>query len=392
MRLLFIKIGKAFSTLKRDGFIRGGRRILSAFLAMFKLVGKGDVLFITGGVGDSARYRTDHIAEELQLQGLECSITVQDNPLITGYANKFKIFIFHRVLFTPSIKKLIEKIKKQNKEIIFETDDLVYNPKYLQYMDYFKKMNVFEKKLYENGVGGEILSDQYIKVCTTSTPYLADKLKEEGKKVFIIPNKLSNEDLTIIGRLKSKILPVTGDKLPIRLGYFSGTSSHDKDFATISDALMQIMKKYPNVELLLVGPLNIKNNLDKFKERIKQLSYVPRKKHFENIALVDINLAPLEIGNPFCEAKSELKFFEAGIIGVPTVASATQTFCEAIEDGIDGFVANGTSEWIDKLEKLIMKEDLRMNMGKRAREKSLQKYTTRNGCNEEYYNYLKTKV
>ena len=43
---------------------------------------------------------------------------------------------------------------------------------------------------------------------------------------------------------------------------------------------------------------------------------------------------------------------------VPTVAAATQTFREAINDGIDGFVANGEDEWFEKLEKLIIDEEL----------------------------------
>jgi glycosyltransferase involved in cell wall biosynthesis len=138
--------------------------------------------------------------------------------------------------------------------------------------------------------------------------------------------------------------------------------------------------------------LDIESKLNKFSGRIKQLPYVTRDKHFENVASVDINIAPLEIGNPFCESKSELKFFEAGIVGVPTVATATQPFFEAIEDGIDGFVAADSEQWIEKLEKLIHDEELRRSMGENAREKALGKYTTINADNEEYYEYLRSKL
>ena len=34
------------------------------------------------------------------------------------------------------------------------------------------------------------------------------------------------------------------------------------------------------------------------------------------IAQTDINLAPLEMDNPFCQAKSEIKFVEAALVGV----------------------------------------------------------------------------
>ena len=394
MKLLLIKAGKAWHTLKRDGLLRGGKRVLGAFLALFKFVGKGDILFVTGGVGDSARYRCHHVAEELELNGFKCSITVQDNPLLASYADKFAVFVFHRVLYTPSVAKLIARIKEQGKEIIFETDDLVYDKEFLVHMDYFQKMNPLEKKLYENGVGGEILADPYVRVCTASTSFLAEKLREKGKEVFIVPNRLSKEDVSMAERIKvQRDLPtLTSQTSPVRLGYFSGTLSHNKDFATITDALLAIMEKYPQTELFLAGPLDIESKLNKFKERIRQFPYVPREKHFANVASVDINIAPLEIGNPFCEAKSELKFFEAGIVGVPTVASATAPYREAIVDGVDGFVADGTAAWTEKLARLVFDADFRQEMGQKARQKALERYATTTADNKEYYGYLKNKT
>lgn len=398
MKLLLIKTGKAFGVLKRDGFINGGKRIFKAFFALFKKVGSGDILFITGGVGDSARFRTENVAEELKIHGFKCSITVQDNPFLPKYTDKFNIFIFHRVLLTPNVKRLIENIKKQNKEIIFETDDLVFDSKYMHVSESFKKMNYLEKKQYTSGVGEEILKDPYVKVCTTTTSFLAQKLKEYSKQVFIVKNKLSNKDLEIIDNILKNNLAYRqagnykSQNSTLKLGYFSGTISHNKDFATITEPLMQIMEKYHNVELFLVGPLDIENKLNKFKERIHQFSYVPRKKHFENISKIDINLAPLEYDNPFCEAKSELKFFEAGILEIPTVAVKNQTFSETITDGIDGFLAGNNQEWFEKIEKLILNKNLRIEMGKKAREKSLKDYTNKNSHCEEYYNYLKSKL
>lgn len=397
MKLWLIKLGKAVTALRREGLWRGGTRIVKSFFALFRRVGSGDVLFITGGLGDSARYRTWHVAEELELHaGLRCSVTVQDNPLLPRYADRFTIFIFHRVLYTPSVANLVARIKEQGKEIIFETDDLVYDPQYLQYMDYFKVMNLFERKLYENGVGGEILANPYVKVCTTSTRYLADKLREHGKRVFIVKNKLSQEDCGIMNEILqqkagNKRTNSSSDAI-VRIGYFSGTPSHNKDFATVTDALVAVMEKSPQVRLFLVGPLDTDSALQRFADRIDSTSYVPRKEHFANIARTDINIVPLEIGNPFCEAKSELKFFEAGYLGVPTVAAATAPYREVIEDGVDGFIATTTEEWIDKLGRLIGDVDLRWRMGQAARKKVMGAYTTLNANDEEYYEYLHSRL
>lgn len=390
MGLFFINIGKAWGIIRRDGIVGGGRRVLSYFFRLFQSVRPGDVLIVTGGVGDSARYRAHHVAEELNFHGIRTSVTHQDNPFLAKYAARFSIFIFQRTLFTPRVEKLFTEAKKLGKEVIFETDDLVFDPKYIRETAYYRKMNILEKKLYEKGVGAEILHDPVVKVCTTTTAYLADKLREHGKQVFIVPNKLSNQDMSWIEEitLSSELLSLDF----VYLGYFSGTASHDDDFKSITGSLLAVMEARPSVMLVIAGPLILDDAFEPFHERIIRLPFAGRREHFENVSGIDINLAPLVMGNPFCEAKSELKFFEAGAFGIPTVAAATRTFREVIADGIDGFVASNPLEWQEKLLKLINDEHLRKNIGEHALTKVMEKYTTENAQNEEYCQYLKLTI
>lgn len=396
MKSWVVKLGKGVSVMKREGIWRGGKRSAAAFFKLFRRVSSGDILFVSSGVGDSAKYRSDRQAEELSLHGFKCGITVQDNPLLPRYADRFKIFIFQKTIFSKPVAKLIEKIKARKYEIIFETDDLVFDPGYVRQMDFFQKLNALEKKQYETGLGSEILNDDYTKVCVTTTTYLAEKLKKYGKQVFVSRNKLANYDVEIAERILSnsrfRLEQTYGKASTIKIGYFSGTASHDKDFEVVEDALNYILEKYPQVELHLFGPLEIGDVYAKFGDRIKRYPFASWEKHLENIMSVDINIAPLEIGNPFCEAKSELKFIEAGIVSVPTVAAATRSFREAIEDGKDGFVAENTDEWKEKLRKLVLDENLRAAMGEKAREKVLREYTNKNSHNEDYYNFLKSKI
>ena len=395
--MILIKIGKVFSTVRRDGLFRGGKRVLNylgIFLKTMLGAGKGDVLIITQGVGDSAHYRAYSQAEELNIHGIKTSVMVQDNPFLSRYAKKFKIFILHRTLYTPTIARLIKNIKNLKREIIFETDDLVFDIDRVRQTGYYQeKMNALEKKQYEKGVGEEILKDSYVKVATTATSYLAKILESYNKKVFISKNKLTNHELEVADEIIKKIRN-TKYKIQdtIKIGYFSGTASHNKDFATITDALAEIMEKYENVGLLLVGPLDVENRLNKFKERIIHLPLAPRGEYYKNLSKADINLAPLVAGDPFCECKSELKFFEPGILGIPTVAVANQTFKEAITEGVDGFLAATKEEWIEKLERLIADENLRKSMGEKAREKALKDYTNKNSHNVEYYDYLRSRL
>ena len=142
MKLLLIKIGKAWNVIKRDGFWRGGKRVILAFFGLFRRVDPGDILFVCNGVGDSARYRTTYVAEELASKGFSVSVTLQDNPFLLSYGDKFSIFVFHRILYTPSVAKLIEKIRHQKKEIIFDADDLIFDPQFLPFMNEYDQMNV----------------------------------------------------------------------------------------------------------------------------------------------------------------------------------------------------------------------------------------------------------
>jgi len=390
MKSLLIKIGKANRLWKRSGFWGGIKTLFNYFIIYCKtfFVSSGDVLFISSGVGDSAHYRAYNPAEELRLHGFKTAVTISDNPNLPKLADKFKVFIFHRTACNKFVKKLIKNIKKQKKEIIFDSDDLVYDPKYLVRMDYFQKLSVAEKELYKKGIGAEIINDPYVKNCTTTVNYLAEKLRQKGKEVIIVPNKLSNQEVSLAEEILKKEKKKDGF---LRLGYFSGTLSHNKDFATITQPLIKMLKRYPKVKLVLAGPLDINNQLNKYKSRIEILPFVSRNKYYKNIRQVDINLAPLEIGNPFCESKSAIKFIEAGILNIPTVAVRNQTFSETIKDGADGFLANNPEEWLEKINRLIENENLRHHMGRKAREKVLEKYTNQNSKNKKYYDYIRSK-
>lgn len=56
------------------------------------------------------------------------------------------------------------------------------------------------------------------------------------------------------------------------------------------------------------------------------------------LAKFHVQLAPLEMGNNFVSAKSATKFMQGGIIGVPTIASPTEPFAQAIESGKTDFL------------------------------------------------------
>ncbi len=391
MQPILIKLGKIFSTFKQEGFLGGIRKsghYLGLFFDLIFKISPGDVLIISGGIGDSAHYRAFNQAEELNRHGIKTAVTLQENPRLLKLVDDFQIFIFRRTLETVLTQKVIQEIKTQKKAIIFETDDLVFDLKYIQKTELYKtKMNELEKRQYQKGLGLEILSDAYVENCVTSTSYLAKILEGYGKKVFVSKNKISQKEVALAQKLVAK--KQKKQSIKIKIAYFSGTSSHDRDFEQITNPLLNILKKYPTVKLVLGGPLKINNDFEKYATRIERLPLVSREKYYVNLCEADINLAPLVLRDPFCEAKSEIKFLEAGILQVPTVAIKNQTFSECIIDGVDGFLAENEKEWQTKLEQLIENAKLRLKIGKEAQSKIIKDFTVENSHNENYYTFLR---
>lgn len=117
--------------------------------------------------------------------------------------------------------------------------------------------------------------------------------------------------------------------------------------------------------LTIVGHLDLTGfpELTPHAPRIERRPLVPHHELGAEYARFDINLAPLEADNPFCQAKSELKYFEAALVHVPTVAAATAPYAAAIQSGINGYIARDEAEWRDHHLTLIDDKDTRERLG-----------------------------
>ena len=135
----------------------------------------------------------------------------------------------------------------------------------------------------------------------------------------------------------------------------------------VAPALAQFMCETPDVVLRLVGELDLDDypGLRRFEEirRRGDLPRVTRVGLMQHDAMLrdqlscDLIIAPLEAGNPFCEGKSELKFFEASLASCPVIASPTRTFVEATEEGKLADLPATSDEWLNALRGLYSNYD-----------------------------------
>jgi glycosyltransferase involved in cell wall biosynthesis len=341
------------------------------------------VYFISGcKAGTTFEYRVLQKQEQLALRNIRSTVrqNLTDRKLLIHELTTHDILYLYRIAHSPLIEELINQARIRNIPVIFDIDDLVFEPEIVYHIDPVKAMSHEEAILYYNGVWRYRRTLLNSDVIITSTDYLAERARLLKQEVFVHHNGLSQWMIKEARRLVKQTKPPSQANKVI-IGYGSGTATHRKDLEEIAGALAQIMAHYPNVELHLVGELHIDNplplpkNLKAVSGHIHFHPNVSWKEWLNILSKFDINLAPLEANNPYSKAKSEIKYTEAAAVGVPTVASRTGAFEFAINDGKNGFLASTQEEWITKLQRLVTDPSLRHKIGKRAYADILSRYT-----------------
>ena len=321
-----------------------------------------DVLFINGcdsSVPHPARYRVTHQREQLTA----FNVTTDEVYYIDLQLQQVKLaqmFVFFRCPYTDTIGQFIEKAKQLNKTVLFDIDDLVVDTKYTDEIKYIKDMTVEEKAVYDDGVNR---MGHTLKLCEgaiTTTKRLAEELGHYVPETFINRNTASEKMYQL-----SENVTKDRDDDEVRMGYFSGSITHNDDFNLIKPVIISLLKKHENLRLYVVGELDLPEDLNEYKDQIVVSPFMDWQKLPQLIADVDINLAPLEEGI-FNEAKSENKWVEAALVKVPTVASDVGAFKEMIEHERTGFLCKNSEDWEEALEKLINDSELRKTIAKQA--------------------------
>jgi glycosyltransferase involved in cell wall biosynthesis len=160
------------------------------------------------------------------------------------------------------------------------------------------------------------------------------------------------------------------------IGYASGTKTHDKDFEVCVDALWKFMDSNPSSHLEIVGytPIDIQSVPKTFRGRVTMIKPVPHNQLLDLIRRWSVNIAPLEI-NDFTHGKSELKFLHASLMQVPTIASPSSSFLQAITNGQNGIIACTSEDWFSAFEKLSSNPGFRGQLGQMAYKSTQRDYT-----------------
>lgn len=344
--------------------------ILENIVEKFQQIPDKQYILLIDGVENiipqCTRYRVLNKAEQLRKNGFAVRV-VNASEFELSMAQYASQIIIYRAPISPLLLRLCQLARENGKPVYFDIDDLVFDTVYTDQLSYTQGLSPKEKEQYDASVRNYGLMLENCDGAITSTLQLQKELLKYKDKVLLNRN-LASAELIDISRKYLKAYNQVDDT--IKIGYFSGSISHNENFELVKPAIKELLSKYPNLELHIVGHLDIPEDMTVYQGQIIVHDYVDWDKLPNLISQVDINLAPL-VDSIFNRAKSEIKWMEAALVKVPTVASNMGAFADMVTDGKTGLLAND-DQWFEKLESLIQSVDLRQKLAQNAYEKVLR--------------------
>jgi glycosyltransferase involved in cell wall biosynthesis len=322
------------------------------------------------------RYRVTQKIEQLELIGKEVTlISWLDLPKEFEALLLHDVVIFYRVPAEPPILKAMAQVNATGKLGFYEIDDYLFDsefpPPIETYGGYLELTNYFG---ILKGMAMFNAAAKYCRFGIASTQLLADKLSAFvfSQRCFVHRNGVDSKNI-----FKNKVLSEVLTNNTIEIFYGSGTMAHNSDFNDLAlPALKRIFDEYPTVRLTIVGYLKLPSAVVKqYADKIKQIPPVKNiNAYWRLLDRADINLAVL-LDDEINGCKSELKWFEAACLGIPSVLSTTANYRDVIQHGQDGLIATTTEDWYQHLKVLVEQPETRLHIAAQAQMRVQQEYS-----------------
>jgi glycosyltransferase involved in cell wall biosynthesis len=283
--------------------------------------------------------------------------------------------IVFRMPAWPTVSRALDVARRLGIPTWYDVDDLVFDA--AEFPDALESYGaLLPRSDYESILFGVPLFRRALQSCDfglASTAPLARAMEPlvRSRRVFVLPNGLDSRNEPF---LALPLRPSSGGS--VNIVYASGTQAHNADWQELAaPAILTVLETHPEARLTIIGHLNPGPAFDRFGDRVSHAPLVPDIGRFwDALAAADISLAVLK-RSWATDAKSEIKWLEAAVLGIPSVVSATETYREVVEDGRDGLLAETPSDWAAALTRLVQDAALRAEMGAAARPKAVRLYS-----------------
>lgn len=339
------------------------------------------ILFITAHRKDRApnqRFRFEQYLPFLEAHGFQCTFSPlirtpeEDKQFYQGSllqkvmlgsvftwrrlkdvlrARKYDIVFIAREAFVTGTTVFERGLKKSGAKIIFDFDDSIW-------INVVSESNKALSWLKDANKTSKIISLSH-KVFA-GNKYLSDYANQYNDQVVIIPTTIDTDTYKPNYSI---------DKRKITIGW-SGSTSTIQHFKYAIPALQQLKEKFGDqITIEVIGDANYNH---------EPLGIVGSawnsKTELEDLHRFDIGIMPLP-DDEWTKGKCGLKGLQYMALEIPTIMSPVGVNGEIIQDGVNGFLASSTEEWVSKLSLLIENPELRVNLGKEGRRTVEKQYS-----------------
>ncbi|MBK6725199.1 MAG: glycosyltransferase family 4 protein [Acidobacteria bacterium] len=269
---------------------------------------------------------------------------------LDNIANYDLVYLFREaaILGPPWFER---KIAKAGVPIVFDLDDAIfvsYKSPSNGYLSYLK----FPTKTAE--------------ICSLSAhimpgnEYLRDYCSKYNQNLTIIPTTIDTDKYTVVERPEPETVTIG----------WSGSFSTVQHLDTIRDVLQKLAKT-ENFRLRVIGTPNYKIP-DVDTEAMQWRS----ETELHDLRQIDIGLMPLPDEN-WTKGKCGLKALQYMALGIPTICSPVGVNSTIIKDGENGYLADGTDDWVEKLKLMLHSPELRRRIGMAGRKTVEEEYSAK---------------
>jgi glycosyltransferase involved in cell wall biosynthesis len=348
-------------------------RLADPLPARLPVPGNGHVVIVANrDLPQCEHYRVAQKIQQLEYGGWSVEVfSHHDAAQSRSAIDTAAAVIFYRVAARPEILHAILYARALGLPTIYEIDDLVFDPSV--YPDSFESFEGQITVPQHIGLQYDAPLFRYaLQACDVglaSTASLAEAMRPlvRSRTCHVLRNGLDTRNLPFLARPHTPF-----SETALTLFYGSGTRAHNRDFTELAaPALIETLKEHPHTRLVIAGYLRLDERFRPFADRVVQIPFADDvSAYWECLSGADINLAVLAPGG-FADAKSEIKWLEAAMCGIPSIVSPTRTYRDLLRGGEEVLFAETAQDWSRALRLLIADPDLRGSIGEQARAKAI---------------------
>ena len=275
---------------------------------------------------------------------------------IEEIADAADVLVICRSGYNNKVNQLLTKFRIRRKRVLFDVDDFVFNTEYAHLIVSTLGLDREDPRVWEDWFAMIGRMGQTLRLCDgaiTTNDYLAARITEFAQvPVNVVPNFMNREQLDISDKVfngkQSNDFVRDG---AIHLGYFSGSPSHNLDYAIVEAALESVLESDSRTHLMVVGYIDASPSFARFGNRVIRQPFHDYVNLQRLISRVEFNLMPLQF-NIFTNCKSDLKYFESAVVGTLSIASPSQSYACAIRVGENGYLARA-HQWASVIRRAI---------------------------------------